>query len=82
MNPILYVALSYDSRFINKYGTHYISKAKMGSYYVEQSLLSRNSFLEMTLNGIDIELYAGFSAIASINPLFDYNKTQAATFQG
>ena len=54
----------------------------MGSYYVEQSLLSRNSYFEMTLNGIDIELYAGFSAIASINPLFDYNKTEAETFEG
>ena len=54
----------------------------MGSYYVEQSILSRNSYFEMTLNGIDIELYAGFSAIASINPLFDYNKTEAETFQG
>ena len=81
-NPILYVEQIYNSRFINKYGTHYISEAKMGSYYVEQSLLSRNSYLEMALNGIDIELYAGFSAIASINPLFNYNKTEAETFQG
>ena len=36
----------------------------------------------MTLNGFDIELYAGFSAIASINPVFDYNKTEAEDFQG
>ena len=36
----------------------------------------------MALNGIDIELYAGFSTIASINPLFNYNKTEAETFQG
>ena len=36
----------------------------------------------MTLDGIDIELYAGFSAVASIHPLFDYNKTEAGTFQG
>ena len=74
--------IEYNFSFINKYGTHYTSEAKMGSYYVEQSLLSRNSYFEMTLNGIDIELYAGFSAIASINPLFDYNITEAETFQG
>ena len=54
----------------------------MGSYYLEQSMLSRNSYFEMTLNGIDVELYAGFSAISSINPLFDYNKTEAEIFQG
>ena len=54
----------------------------MGSYYLEQSMLSRNSYFEMTLNGIDVELYAGFSAISSINPLFEFNKTEAETFQG
>ena len=36
----------------------------------------------MTLNGIDVELYAGFSAISSINPSFEFNKTEAETFQG
>ena len=36
----------------------------------------------LTLNGIDIELYAGFSAIGSINPVYDYNKTEAEIFQG
>ena len=83
---MLYIELiyniEYNSSFINKYGTHYISEAKMGSYYVEQSLLTRSSYFEMTLNGIDIELYAGFSAIGSINPVYDYNKTEAEIFQG
>ena len=36
----------------------------------------------MVLNGIDIEVYAGFSAIGSINPSFDYNQTEGETFQG
>ena len=72
----------FNSSFINKYGTHYISEAKMGSYYVQQSKLRRNSFFEMVLNGIDIEVYAGFSAIGSINPSFDYNQTEGETFQG
>ena len=54
----------------------------MGSYYVQQSLLSRNSYFEMVLNGIDIEVYAGFSAVGSINPSFDYNQTEGETFQG
>ena len=53
----------------------------MGSYYVQQSLLSRNSYFEMVLNGIDIEVYAGFSAVGSINPSFA-NQTEAETFQG
>ena len=72
----------FNSSFINKYGTHYISEAKMGSYYVQQSMLSRNSYFEMVLNGIDIEVYAGFSAVGSINPSFDYNQTEGETFQG
>ena len=71
----------FNSSFINKYGTHYISEAKMGSYYVQQSMLSRNSYFEMVLNGIDIEVYAGFSAVGSINPSFA-NQTEAETFQG
>ena len=53
----------------------------MGSYYVQQSMLSRNSYFEMVLNGIDIEVYAGFSAVGSINPSFA-NQTEAETFQG
>ena len=81
----MYDKLIYNSRFnssfINKYGTHYISEAKMGSYYVQQSLLSRKSYFEMVLNGIDIEVYAGFSAVGSINPSFA-NQTEAETFQG
>ena len=66
---------------MDKYGTHYISEAKMGSYYIQQSLLSRNSYFEMVLNGIDIEVYAGFSAVGSIYPSFA-NQTEAETFQG
>ena len=82
LNVKLIYNIEYNSSFITKYGTHYISEAKMGSYYVEQSLLSRSSYFEMTLDGIDIELYAGLSAISSINPMFDYNKTEAEIFQG
>ena len=81
----MYDKLIYNSRFnssfINKYGTHYISEAKMGSYYVQQSMLSRSSYFEMVLNGIDIEVYAGFSAVGSINPSFDYNQTEGDIFQ-
>ena len=72
----------FNSSFINKYGTHYISEAKMGSYYVQQSMLSRNSYFEMVLNGIDIKVYAGFSAVGSINPSFEYNQTEGEIFQG
>ena len=53
----------------------------MGSYYVQQSMLNRNSYFEMVLNGIDIEVYATFSAVGSINPSFA-NQTEAETFQG
>ena len=53
----------------------------MGSYYVQQSMLSRSSYFEMVLNGIDIEVYAGFSAVGSINPSFDYNQTEGDIFQ-
>ena len=35
----------------------------------------------MVLNGIDIEVYAGFSAVGSINPSFA-NQTEAEIFQG
>jgi hypothetical protein len=54
----------------------------MGAYYGQQSMLSRDSFFDMVFNGIDVELYAGFSAIGSINPSFEYNQTEAETFQG
>ena len=67
--------------FINNYGTHYISSATIGSLYGEQSLLSRESYFEMVTKGIDVELYAGFSAIGSINPSFDYNQTESETFK-
>ena len=73
--------IAFGFSFINKYGTHYISEAKMGSYYLQQSILSRNSYFEMVLNGIDIEVYAGFSAVGSINPSFA-NQTEAEIFQG
>ena len=84
-SPIVYHYLIFNplfnSSFLNKYGTHYVSEAKMGSYYVQQSMLNRNSYFEMVLNGIDIEVYAGFSAVGSINPSFA-NQTEAETFQG
>ena len=67
--------------FINNYGTHYISSATIGSLYGEQSLISRESYFEMITKGIDVELYAGFSAIGSINPSFDYNQTESETFK-
>ena len=53
----------------------------MGSYYVQQSMLGRDSYFEMVLNDIDVKVYAGFSADGSINPSFA-NQTEAETFQG
>jgi hypothetical protein len=53
----------------------------MGAYFGEQSMISSESYSKMVSKGIDIELYASFSAIASTNPLFDYNKTESDTFK-
>ena len=70
-----------NSSFIKKYGTHYISTATIGSIYGEESLISREAYFEMITSGINVELYAGFSAIGSINPSFEYNQTQSEIFK-
>ena len=43
--------------------------------------MSRESYFEMTTSGINVELYAGFSAIGSIHPSFEYNQTESETFR-
>ena len=54
----------------------------MGSYYVQQSMLNRNSYFEMVLNDIDVKVYAGFSADGSIHDGSFANQTEAEIFQG
>ena len=67
-------------RFINNYGTHYIQQADMGALFGEQTMISTESYNEMTSDGINIDLYAGFSAMANINSSFGWNATESKYF--
>ena len=53
----------------------------MGALFGEQSMVSQESYSEMVSDGIDIQLYAGFSAIANVNSSFGYNVTASETFK-
>ena len=68
-------------RFIKAFGTHYISKSTMGALFGEQSMFDSESWSEMVSNGVDINLAAGFSAIANINASLNYNNTETETFK-
>ena len=55
----------------------------MGAIYGEQSMISRDSWSNMVQDNFDIGLYAGSSAIASVNASLNYNNQQleAETFK-
>ena len=53
----------------------------MGALFGEQSMFDSESWSEMVSNGVDINLAAGFSAIANINASLNYNNTETETFK-
>jgi len=67
-------------RFIKAFGTHFITKSKMGAIYGEQSLISSESWSMMVENGWNIGIMAGYSAMANANMSANYNETEAETF--
>ena len=69
------------NRFINAFGTHYVTKANMGALYGEQTMINRESYTTMVSDGIDIDLFAGFSAIFSVNSSLDINITATEIFK-
>ena len=78
---------SYDPyiyrRFLKEFGTHYVNRATMGALYGEQSMISREDWTEMTVDGVDIGFYAdmsGLESIPSINGSFTYDKNITDTF--
>ena len=68
-------------RFIKAFGTHFVSKSTMGALFGEQSMFDSESWSEMVSNGVDINLAAGFSAIANINASLNINNTETETFK-
>ena len=54
----------------------------MGALYGEETMISRSGYTTMVSDGIDIDLYAGFSAIStvSVNSSIDYNVTATEIF--
>ena len=52
----------------------------MGALFGEQTMISTQSYNEMTSDGINIDLYAGFSAMANINSSFGWNTTESEYF--
>ena len=68
------------TRFIKAFGTHFITKSKMGAIYGEQSLISSESWSMMVENGWNIGIMAGYSAMANANMSANYNETEAETF--
>ena len=52
--------------FVNSFGTHYVKHADMGAIYGQQSMFTLESWIEMEQKGIDVGLYADFSAMDSI----------------
>ena len=52
----------------------------MGALFGEQTMISRESYNEMVGDGIDIGLFASFSAMAKINSSFGWNTTESEYF--
>ena len=53
----------------------------MGAFYGQQSLISRESWTKMLVDGIDISITAGYSGLASINASLINDKNITKTFQ-
>ena len=67
-------------RFIDNYGTHYIKQADMGALFGEQTMISTESYNKMVSDGVNVGLYAGFSAMANVNSSFGWNATESEYF--
>ena len=52
--------------FLDSFGTHYIKRADMGAIYGQQSMFTQEDWMEMEKIGIDIKLYADYSAMDSV----------------
>ena len=53
----------------------------MGAFYGQQSLISRESWTKMLVDGLDISITAGYSGLASINASLIDEKNITSTFQ-
>jgi len=69
-------------RFIKAFGTHFITKSKMGAIFGEESMITSESWGYMVQNGWNIGIMAGMSAMFSANMSLDinYNETERETF--
>ena len=53
----------------------------MGALFGEQSMITTENYNEMVGDGIDIGLYAGYSAVVNVNSTFGSNVVEAEVFR-
>ena len=62
--------------FVDSFGTHYIKDADMGAIYGQQSMFTQDGWMNMERKGIDIGLYADYSAMDSVG----FNLSMSTSF--
>ena len=68
--------------FINLYGTHFVYSMRMGGRYGYRSEITNSNSMELTMQGLDIKIAAGYSGLFSVSAsaATEEEKKQAQAF--
>ena len=69
-------------KLIAQYGTHFVSSVTMGGRYGYRSEMSNSKAMELSSQGINVNVAAGYSGVVSVSAsaATDYQKKQAKEF--